>query len=285
MRYYRMGERLIATDGQGSWDLSAATAPIPDLVTLAEAAALAGESIDHIARRACSEETKLSLADPEARARRPIDPDEIWAAGVTYHISETARTSESSLPDVYTGVYGADRPELFFKATASRTVGPREAIGIRGDSDWNVPEPELGIVLYRDRIIGYTIGNDVSSRAIEGENPLYLPQAKIYDRSCAIGPCVVSAADIDDPQDLHLSMRVQRDDQIIYEESTSTAELVRTPNELVSYYAAHNVLPRLSVLLTGTGLVPPDAFTLEPEDEVAIDIQEIGTLENVVVTV
>jgi 2-dehydro-3-deoxy-D-arabinonate dehydratase len=186
-------------------------------------------------------------------------------------------------PDIYVDVYDAERPEIFFKATAERTVGPGEAIGVRGDSDWNVPEPELGVVLYRGDTVGYTVGNDVSSRAIEGANPLYLPQAKVYDRCCALGPCV--ATDVSDPHDLELSMTITRDGETVYEGATSTAEMVRTCEELVSYLTRHNTLPEVTVLLTGTSLVPEDEFTLQPGDGVTIDIEDIGTLSNPVVEV
>jgi 2-dehydro-3-deoxy-D-arabinonate dehydratase len=187
------------------------------------------------------------------------------------------------MPDIYVDVYDAERPEIFFKATAERTVGPGEAIGVRGDSDWNVPEPELGVVLYRGDTVGYTVGNDVSSRAIEGANPLYLPQAKVYDRCCALGPCV--ATDVSDPHDLELSMTITRDGETVYEGATSTAEMVRTCEELVSYLTRHNTLPEVTVLLTGTSLVPEDEFTLQPGDGVTIDIEDIGTLSNPVVEV
>jgi 2-dehydro-3-deoxy-D-arabinonate dehydratase len=189
------------------------------------------------------------------------------------------------MPEVYLDVYEDDRPEVFFKATPSRTVGPNESVGIREDSSWDVPEPELGVVLYRGNIVGYTVGNDMSSRSIEGENPLYLPQAKVYDRCCSIGPCVATLGSIGDPHDLQISMRIERGGETVYEESTSTAEMVRTCKELVSYYARHNRIPRVVVLLTGTSLVPDESFTLAESDDVTIEIEDIGTLRNDVVTV
>jgi len=170
-------------------------------------------------------------------------------------------------------------------ATPSRTVGPREAVGVRGDSDWNVPEPELGLVLYDGEIVGYTVGNDVSSRAIEGENPLYLPQAKVYDRCCAVGPCVVGAGGVDDPHDLGMSMRIERDGETVFDDATSTAEMARSCEELARYWRAHNAVPELGVLLTGTSLVPEEQFTLRPGDTVRIDIEGIGELVNPVVEV
>jgi 2-dehydro-3-deoxy-D-arabinonate dehydratase len=187
------------------------------------------------------------------------------------------------MPEIYVDVYDADRPELFLKSTPGRTVGPGAAIGVRGDSEWNVPEPELGVVLYRGEIVGYTIGNDVSSRSIEGANPLYLPQAKIYDRCCALGPCV--ATDIDDPHDLEMSLTISRDGAAVFEGRTTTAEMVRTCEELVSYLTRHNAVPEVTVLLTGTSIVPDDEFSLQPGDTVVVDIEGIGTLRNPVTDV
>ena len=202
------------------------------------------------------------------------------AAGVTYQRSEEARQSESDTPNMYARVYTAERPEVFFKATPARTVGPSEDVGVRGDSEWNVPEPELAVVLHDGEIVGYTIGNDVSSRDIEGTNPLYLPQAKVYDRCCALGPAVASTWTVEDPHDLALSMRIERDDETVYEGATSTDEMVRTCEELVDYLLRHNVLTGTKVLLTGTTLVPPDEFSLRAGDTVSIHLDGVGTLEN-----
>lgn len=177
-----------------------------------------------------------------------------------------------------------ERPEIFFKATPSRTVGPGEGVGIREDSDWDVPEPELAVVVYRGEIVGYTVGNDASSRDLEGDNPLYLPQVKVYDRCCAIGPCVASPETVGDPRDLELSMTIERDGETMFDGSTSTENLVRSPEELVSYLNRHNAVPELSVFLTGTSLVPDD-FTLGEGDHVAIELESVGRLENPVVSV
>jgi 2-dehydro-3-deoxy-D-arabinonate dehydratase len=189
------------------------------------------------------------------------------------------------MAEIYIDVYDAERPEIFFKATANRTVAPGEPVGIRVDSSWNVPEPELAVVLYRGEIVGYTVGNDVSSRSIEGANPLYLPQAKIYDRCCSIGPCVVSAESIEDPHDLRMSMEIVRDGETVFSEATSTAEMVRSCDELARCFLSHNAVPETVVLMTGTSLVPPDEFTLHEDDTIHIDIEEIGTLVNPVVSV
>lgn len=284
MRYYHVGDSLVAADDDGAIDLTSAVPELGRFRDLARIAAGADMSIDEVAAR------HRGAADPVAEAELadsavPCRPPEVWAAGVTYLISEQAREGESDTPEMYLDVYDAERPELFFKATPSRTVGPGEAIGVRADSTWDVPEPELGVVLYRGEAIGYTVGNDVSSRDIEGENPLYLPQAKVYERCCALGPCVASAETVGDPHDLEMSMTITRDGQTVYEEATSTGEMVRTCEDLAAALARHNPLPELTVLLTGTSLVPPDEFTLQPDDEVAIDIDRIGTLQNPVVEV
>ena len=287
MRYFTQaapsGGRLLAED-DGTWyDLAAADPDLTEFGGLCALAAAAGVDVDDPAGSLLADAERLD--GPPAELDVPVRASEVWAAGVTYHISEEARTAESDMPEIYLRVYDADRPELFFKSTAERTVGPGEAIGVRADSDWDVPEPELGLVLYRGEIVGYTVGNDASSRAIEGRNPLYLPQAKVYDRSCALGPCVASPAEVDDPTDLEMSMRITRDGEVLFDDATSTAEMVREPEALVDWLTRHNHLPDVAVLLTGTSLVPPDDFTLLPDDVVEIEIDGIGTLENPVVEV
>ncbi|MBP1986850.1 fumarylacetoacetate hydrolase family protein [Halolamina salifodinae] len=292
MRYYRQagddGPRLLAVADQGddadARDLTAVKPRLRTFRDLAAAADVADEGVDDIATNLAAEAPRVD-APADGDTALPLIPEEVWAAGVTYEISEQAREEESGMADVYLDVYDGERPEIFFKATPSRTVGPGEAVGVRGDSDWNVPEPELGLVLYDGEIVGYTVGNDVSSRAIEGENPLYLPQAKVYDRCCALGPCVVGAGGVEDPHNLAMSMRIDRDGETVYDDVTSTAEMARTCEELADYWQAHNAVPELGVLLTGTSLVPEGEFTLRPGDEVTIEIEEIGELRNSVVEV
>jgi 2-dehydro-3-deoxy-D-arabinonate dehydratase len=214
---------------------------------------------------------------------RPIDPPEVWCSGVTYERSRDARIEESG-SDVYALVYDADRPELFLKdAACRRTVGPGEPIGIRSDATWNVPEPEIGVVLGDDLgIAGYTIGNDVSSRDIEGANPLYLPQAKIYAGACSFGPAVF-VPESDEPT-FQLTLRVTDEwGRIVFEGETSTTRMRRSFEELVKWLLVDNPVPPGSILLTGTGLVPPDDFTLLPGHFVEIHVPEIGTLVNPVV--
>lgn len=282
MRYYRStapDSRLIARVDDQGYDLTAAKPDIDSFTDLAAAASISGRSVTELTERLLDESPEVEMATIESELARPLVPQEVWAAGVTYKISEEAREEESGKPEVYLDVYDADRPEVFFKATPSRTVGPDEAVGVRSDSEWDVPEPELGIVLHHGEITGYTIGNDVSSRTIEGENPLYLPQAKVYDRSCSIGPCVVAAESID-PLDQVISMRIERDGETMYDEQASTSDLVRTPEELVEYCTRHDAVPDSMVLLTGTSLVPESDFTLRPGDSVEITIDGIGTLRN-----
>jgi 2-dehydro-3-deoxy-D-arabinonate dehydratase len=215
----------------------------------------------------------------------PIGSQEVWAAGVTYFRSRTARMEESKSAgggDFYDRVYAAQRPELFFKASASRVVGSGAKVRIRRDSKWNVPEPELTLLVNpRGKIIGYTIGNDMSSRDIEGENPLYLPQAKVYDGSCALGPAVLVTGEPLDPS-TEIAIAIRRKGEVAFGGSTTLAQLKRDPAELVEYLYRETSFPSGCYLLTGTGVVPPDAFTLAAGDEIAIRIEPIGTLTNVV---
>jgi 2-dehydro-3-deoxy-D-arabinonate dehydratase len=210
---------------------------------------------------------------------------EVWAAGVTYESSKLARMSESEGGgDFYAKVYTADRPELFFKATPNRTVGPNDAVRIRADSAWNVPEPELAaLIAANGQILGYTIGNDMSSRDIEGANPLYLPQAKVYRASCALGPVIVPAETLD-PQNLPIRLTITRNGATVFDAETSTARMRRTVAELAQWLFRENEFPQGVVLLTGTGIIPADDFTLLSGDEIAITITGIGTLRNTVET-
>ena len=215
----------------------------------------------------------------------PIDgKTEVWAAGVTYKQSEEARKEESGTPDIYAKVYTAQRPELFFKATPRRVADPDAPIVVRTDSTWDVPEPELVLVLNAyGEIIGYTIGNDVSSRSIEGENPLYLPQAKVYAGCCALGPGITPAWEVPDPYNLTIHLTIERNNQPHWEGETSTRELKRRFDELVTYLFLENDFPDGVFLCTGTALVPEKQFTLQPGDGVQIRIDQLGTLRNPVV--
>ncbi|MDP9470176.1 MAG: fumarylacetoacetate hydrolase family protein [Chloroflexota bacterium] len=218
------------------------------------------------------------------RLSAPVDRQEVWAAGVTYRRSRDARMEESTQKDVYDRVYDADRPELFLKATPSRVSGPDEPVAIRGDSTWDVPEPELALVLNRDgETVGYTVGNDVSSRSIEGENPLYLPQAKVYTACAAVGPVIALAWEIPDVSDLAIRLTIRRGGAVHFTGDTSTSQIHRPFTQLVSYLFRHNQFPSGAVLMTGTGIIPPPEFTLEDGDEVEIAIDGIGILRNPVI--
>jgi 2-dehydro-3-deoxy-D-arabinonate dehydratase len=238
-------------------------------------------------------------ADPEAALRSgladappaslpaplqaPLQSQEVWAAGVTYFRSRTARMEESKDAGggtFYDKVYHADRPELFFKSTPSRVAAPGAPVRIRGDSKWNVPEPELTLAINAEgRIFGYTIGNDMSSRDIEGENPLYLPQAKVYDRSAALGPCLVVTSEPLPPA-TEITVEIRREGAVAFTGSTQIDQIKRGFAELAEFLFRDNVFPRGCYLMTGTGVVPPDDFTLRSGDEIRISIEPIGLLVN-----
>jgi 2-dehydro-3-deoxy-D-arabinonate dehydratase len=214
----------------------------------------------------------------------PIDEQEVWAAGVTYLRSRDARMEESTEKSVYDRVYDAERPEIFFKAMRNRVSGPGASVAIRQDSSWDVPEPEFALAINaHGEIVGYTIGNDVSSRTIEGENPLYLPQAKVYSKCAGLGPVIVLAWELPDTSDLAITLTIRRGGTVYFTGETSTGQIHRPFRQLVSYLFRGNDFPSGVFLMTGTGIVPPSEFTLEDGDHVSITIDGIGTLENPVV--
>ena len=210
----------------------------------------------------------------------PVEPGhEIWASGVTYLRSREARELESTDADAYERVYDAERPELFFKALGWRVVGHGDRVRVREDSHWNVPEPELVLVVNsRMETVGYTVGNDVSSRDIEGENPLYLPQAKVYDGSCSLGPGIVLSGS-DSMRDLRITMSIRRGGESIFEDEIDTSQMKRSPEELAAFLGRELAFPRGAFLMTGTGIVPEDDFTLGPGDLVRISVGDL-VLEN-----
>jgi 2-dehydro-3-deoxy-D-arabinonate dehydratase len=216
-------------------------------------------------------------------ALAPIEGQEVWAAGVTYYRSRSARMEESKEAgggSFYDRVYAAERPELFFKSAGWRVVGSGGEVRIREDAKWSVPEPELTLVINaRGKIVGYTIGNDMSSRDIEGENPLYLPQAKVYDGSCAIGPTILLA---EEPLSMteQIQLEIVRDGTRAFFGTTTLKEMKRKPEELVAYLFRELQFPQGAYLMTGTGIVPGDDFTLQSGDAIRITIDTIGTLEN-----
>jgi 2-dehydro-3-deoxy-D-arabinonate dehydratase len=209
----------------------------------------------------------------------PVEAQEVWASGVTYLRSRDARMAESETKDVYDKVYDAERPELFLKAAGWRAVGDGGKVRIREDSRWNVPEPELVLVVNRfGEILGFAAGNDMSSRDIEGENPLYLPQAKIYNQSCALGPSIVIAG-VEEMKDLAIELEIARKGQAVFQGETRTSQMKRGLEELVGYLAKELDFPQGVFLMTGTGIVPPEDFTLEPGDEIRITVGSL-TLKN-----
>jgi 2-dehydro-3-deoxy-D-arabinonate dehydratase len=211
----------------------------------------------------------------------PVDEQEVWASGVTYRRSATARVEESSVGDVYEMVYEAQRPELFLKAPANRVPRPGAPLRIRADSGWDVPEPELALVLdAHAEIVGYLVADDVSSRTIEGANPLYLPQAKIYDDSLGLSGTIVLARDAGDPTTAAIEVQIERDGERVFEGSTSVSEMKRSFEELTAALFAELSHPAGAVLLTGTGVVPPDELTLRDGDRVRIAIEGVGVLEH-----
>jgi 2-dehydro-3-deoxy-D-arabinonate dehydratase len=217
--------------------------------------------------------------------RAPIQSQEVWAAGVTYYRSRTARMEESKDAgggSFYDKVYEADRPELFFKATPHRVAAPDAEVRIRADSAWNVPEPELTLAINSaGRVFGYTLGNDMSSRDIEGENPLYLPQAKVYDRSAALGPCLVVAPALPGPDSV-IAIEIRRGGAAAFSGQTTVGQIKRPLASLADWLFRENSFPNGCYLMTGTGIVPPDAFTLRSGDEIRITLDAVGTLVNVV---
>lgn len=253
---------------------AAADFTLDRLFTAADPAAAAAAAYSSGAPLAAPSETSL---------RAPIESQEVWAAGVTYLRSKSARMAESKDAgggSFYDRVYDADRPELFFKATPHRVAAPGSAVRIRADSKWNVPEPELTLAVNAaGRIFGYTIGNDMSSRDIEGENPLYLPQAKVYDRSTALGPCLVIADTLPGPQTA-IAIVIRRQRETVFAGETMVGQIKRPLASLAEWLFRENAFPRGCYLMTGTGIVPPDSFTLQPGDEIRITIDPVGTLTN-----
>lgn len=249
---------------------------LADILNDADPAALARLLID---------EASDPLPAGAVRFLAPIDSQEVWAAGVTYKRSQIARMEESeSGASHYDKVYTAPRPELFFKGNARRTSGPGEPVRVRADSRWTVPEPEFTLVVSpKGQLVGYTIGNDMSARDIEGENPLYLPQAKVYNQCCALGPCVLLADQPLDRDSTRVILTIYRAGREVFRGETHIGMIVRGWDELIGWLTRENDIPDGAFLLTGTGVVPPDEFTLEEGDSVSIEITGIGTLTNPVV--
>jgi 2-dehydro-3-deoxy-D-arabinonate dehydratase len=230
-------------------------------------------------------DTKEKVALSSVSLLPPIDHQEVWAAGVTYKRSRTARMEEStSAASCYDLVYASPRPELFFKASPHRVSGHGQPLRIRVDSDWNVPEPELTLVISAEmKLVGFTVGNDMSSRDIEGDNPLYLPQAKVYNQCCGLGPWITLPQGMPARENIGIRLVIRREDEIAFEGATSVAQMARSFENLIGWLARDNSFPSGAFLLTGTGVVPDSNFTLVPDDVVEITIDGIGTLSNPIV--
>lgn len=267
----------LTEEGIRAFDLSShGLTRFSDLLEAREPSALCRQLSDESTRQ-------VSMAD--LRLLAPIDRQEIWAAGVTYKRSRSARMEESeTAASCYDRVYESPRPEIFMKATPHRVSGPGEPLRIRADATWNVPEPELTLVCNsRMQICGATIGNDMSSRDIEGDNPLYLPQAKVYDQCAGLGPCITLFEDLPSREKTTIQLSIIRDQQVVFGGETNADQLARTYDELVHWLARDNSFPDGVFLMTGTGIVPDSTFTLAVGDRVRIEIAGIGTLENPIV--
>lgn len=269
----------LALDGQTVLDLTAAG--VERVNSLLED----GDLMPRLTGLAQQNLPRLSLS--EVKLLTPVEKQEVWAAGVTYLRSKKARMEESvSSASAYDRVYEAERPEIFFKSLPEKVVSPSQPVGIRRDARWNVPEPELALVINsHGQIVGYTIANDMSSRDIEGENVLYLPQAKIYDRSCAVGPFITVGASEQEARGWTITLQIQRNGESVFQGQTSVGQIKRSFQELVGFLFRSQTFPNGAVLLTGTGIVPPDTFTLQEHDLVEIGISGIGTLASPVISV
>lgn len=262
--------------------------PIPyeDFLGLVKAAASQQLSVLTLVQQVTKQVQSLEVGLDELKLLAPIEAPEVWAAGVTYERSREARNYETSRNEqvektFYDKVYDAVRPEIFLKSSPLRSVGPNEELNLRSDSEWQIPEPELGLVLDgKGSILGYTIGNDMSCRDIEGENPLYLPQAKMWRRSCAIGPAIRLAETVENPYNFEINLEIIRENEVVVEGTVNTRQLKRKFEELVSFLIRDNDIYDGTILLTGTGVVPPNDFTLASGDRVDISIAGIGKLSN-----
>ena len=284
MKIYQVDKNVVVQDGNQIKNITSLRPSIKTSIDLIKVALGNDLSItDYLKNTMATNRGDLNSSEISS-PRIPIDSPETWAFGVTYEDSMKERQAESDTPDVYGKVYTADRPEAFFKSTLARIKGPNDQVGIRKDSTWDVPEPELTFIVFHGNIIGFTVGNDMSSRSIEGENPLYIPQAKIYNNSAAIGPCWVPIESLD-YNNLNVEMVIKRDSKEVFSGSGNTNLMKRKCDELNDWLHASNDIPDGTTVMTGTGTIPPEEFTLKPGDEIAITIENIGTLTNTVIEV
>lgn len=272
----RVGVGLLEADQVRPLDL--ARGPVRSLADLIDA-----EQPRSVAESLAAGTTPVAFAEVQLVA--PIDQQEVWAAGVTYKRSRTARMEESAAAaSCYDRVYVSARPELFMKATPHRVAGPNEPLRIRTDSNWNVPEPELTLVISSTgRLVGYTVGNDMSSRDIEGDNPLYLPQAKVYNQCCGLGPCITLVDAMPPRENIGIELVIRRGGAQAFRGQTDVGQMARSFEDLIGWLTRDNSFPTGVLLLTGTGIVPDSDFTLQPGDVVEITIDGIGTLSNPIV--
>jgi len=287
MRIIRfLNENQVPTLAALTDDEKVFTLPQQGFMDLVHAAEAQGTTTLAFVQNLISSASPLNKSVQDLQLIVPIEAPEVWASGVTYEKSRDARNYEATAGKLdattfYDKVYDAERPEIFFKSTAARTVGPNQDVYLRSDSNWQIPEPELGLVITKEgKVVGYTAGNDMSCRDIEGENPLYLPQAKIWKNACSIGPAIRLAETVADPYDFQITCRIYRNEENVVEGTAKTSQLKRKFDELVSFLTRDNDIFDGTVLLTGTCIVPPNEFTLENGDRIEIEISGIGVLNN-----
>ncbi|MBC78308.1 MAG: fumarylacetoacetate hydrolase [Chloroflexi bacterium] len=284
MKIYQIGKKVFVEDGKNLKDITKLRPSIKSSIDLIKVALGNDLSVSEYLKKTMGTKEDGTPVSVLSSARIPIDSPETWAFGVTYEDSMKERQAESDTPDVYGKVYTADRPEAFFKSTLSRLKGPNDQVGIRKDSTWDVPEPELTFIVFHGKIVGFTVGNDMSSRSIEGENPLYIPQAKIYNNSASIGPCWVPI-ELLDYNNLNVEMVIKRNSKEVFSGSGNTNLMKRKCDELNEWLHTSNDIPDGTTVMTGTGTIPPEEFTLKAGDEISITIENIGTLVNTVIEV
>jgi 2-dehydro-3-deoxy-D-arabinonate dehydratase len=284
IRYVKENQKQLAAVTN---DNEVVNLPFTDFMSLIVTARNENRTVFDIVKQSIVGEVKQPLEGLQLTT--PIDAPEVWASGVTYKKSKEARNFEATQGKLdrqtfYDKVYDAKRPEIFFKSTAARTVGPNDPVYLRSDSNWQIPEPELGLVIDKDgTVLGYIAGNDMSCRDIEGENPLYLPQAKVWKNSCSIGPAILLKEAVSDPYELKIICRIYRNEELVFEGEAHVNQLKRKLEELVYYLTLDNEIFDGTVLLTGTCVVPPNEFTLKDNDRIEIEIPGIGILNNPVI--
>lgn len=284
MKIYQIGNRVVVEDNKKIKDITKLRPSIKTSIDLIKVALSNDLTVSEYLKKTMDTTDGTFPRPMLSNPRIPIDSLETWAFGVTYEDSMKERQAESDTPDVYGKVYVADRPEAFFKSTLARIKGNNDKVGIRKDSTWDVPEPELTFIVFHGKIVGFTIGNDMSSRSIEGENPLYIPQAKIFNNSASIGPCWVPI-ELIDYNNLKVEMIIKRNSKEVFSGSGNTSLMKRKCEELNEWIHRSNDIPDGSTVMTGTGTIPPEDFTLQPGDEISISIENIGTLTNTVIEV